>query len=143
MLKSHPTVQEQLSTALYAMSSATGEEDELPPRPPPGPPPGFSAGPPPPSLNPRMAPPPPPPGLSSVSMGYTSSAPTFKDVIERRANDLGILFVPVQGRNFQGKQVFRFGSNYVSFERNVIFVQQSFDSWQPIALEELLRIAAR
>ncbi|XP_055328289.1 tuftelin-interacting protein 11-like [Paramacrobiotus metropolitanus] len=122
-LRNHPNMQKQWNAALMAMNqAATGEEitvqivdAQLPSAP---------------------APPPSPPAKEeSVRVGF---AKTFRDLVEEKANERGILFVRNFNRNYQGKPVFQFGKRNVYIDRNVIFVQAG-TAWAPIALETLLQ----
>ncbi|OQV25291.1 Tuftelin-interacting protein 11 [Hypsibius exemplaris] len=132
-LREHPSVQENLTKALIRMAGAIDDDDDEPLSPP-------TPAPLPPMPQQQQPPPPPPPLLPNpgVTLGYINSAPTFKDVVGRRAEELGAIFMPVVGKNYHGKQVFRFGSQNISIDRDVIFVQRG-TNWVPIGLEELTR----
>ncbi|KFD61936.1 hypothetical protein M514_07688 [Trichuris suis] len=66
---------------------------------------------------------------------------SFKDIVERRAAELGIVFLPVPNRYREGKPVYRFGQRFIYIDRNVIFMQQSFDQWIPVSLEQVVSSA--
>ena len=75
--------------------------------------------------------------VQSASMTSISS---FKDLIERKAADNNILFVQVQNRFKEGKQVYRFGNLNVYIDRNVVFMLQN-GSWIPASINEILQKA--
>jgi tuftelin-interacting protein 11 len=75
--------------------------------------------------------------VQSASMPSISS---FKDLIERKAAENNILFVQVQNRFKEGKQVYRFGNLNVYIDRNVVFMLQN-GSWIPASINEILQKA--
>ncbi|GFY44287.1 tuftelin-interacting protein 11 [Trichonephila inaurata madagascariensis] len=75
--------------------------------------------------------------------GATSTASltsSFKDLIEKKAEESNILFMPVPGRYQEGKQVHRFGSSLLYLDRGVIFVFNQ-KTWVPTSLQSLLDTA--
>uniref|UniRef100_A0A2K6VEC1 G-patch domain-containing protein n=1 Tax=Onchocerca volvulus TaxID=6282 RepID=A0A2K6VEC1_ONCVO len=119
-------IQEQLKRALIAMKNAQQgvhlTKEIQPPLPPPEPASGM--------YNP--APPriqPPPPHLS------------FKDLVELRAREAGILYVPQLNKFREGKRVYWFGNVSIYIDRNVIFgFNVETQQWSPIGLDHLLSI---
>ncbi|VDK67133.1 unnamed protein product [Litomosoides sigmodontis] len=119
-------VQEQLKRALIAMKHAQQgihpTKEMQPPLPPPETTPGM--------YNP--APPriqPPPPHLS------------FKDLVELRAREAGVLYVPQLNKFREGKPVYWFGNVSIYIDRNVIFgFNVDTQQWSPIGLDHLLSI---
>ncbi|MCP9262121.1 hypothetical protein DINM_005413 [Dirofilaria immitis] len=72
---------------------------------------------------------PPPPHLS------------FKDLVELRAREAGILFVPQLNKFREGKPVYWFGNVSIYIDRNVIFgFNIETQQWSPIGLDHLLSI---
>ncbi|GIX80022.1 tuftelin-interacting protein 11 [Caerostris extrusa] len=65
---------------------------------------------------------------------------SFKDLIEKKAEESNILFMPVSGRYQEGKQVYRFGSSLLYLDRGVIFVFNQ-KTWVPTSLQSLLDTA--
>ena len=72
---------------------------------------------------------------------------SFKEVVEKFAEDNGVIFMPREGRMHEGKQVWQFGTRLCIIDQNVVFVHQAYDAigggknhWTPIGLEELLAI---
>ena len=85
----------------------------------------------------------------SVSMSSSSASVTagsnmsFKDVVTSFAMTSGITFVPKQGRQFEGKQIWQFGKCSCYLEHDVVFLYDvSKQHWRPVGLEEMLRIAS-
>ncbi|CAL1280519.1 unnamed protein product [Larinioides sclopetarius] len=75
--------------------------------------------------------------------GATSTASitsSFKELIEKKAEESNILFMPVAGRYQEGKQVYRFGSSLLYLDRGVIFVFNQ-KTWVPTSLQSLLDTA--
>ncbi|XP_071492519.1 tuftelin-interacting protein 11-like [Diadema antillarum] len=106
-----------------------------------------------PLITPSTAPPPPPPmgapplptqsssaWASEVQMARsaTTSIPTtFKDLVERKAAENGILFVPTQRRH-EGKTIYSFGHLAMFIDRGVPFVQQGA-KWTPMSIYEMIK----
>ena len=61
--------------------------------------------------------------LQSATVPIISS---FKDLIERKAAEHGILFVQVPNKLKEGKQVYRFGNSNIYIDRNVFFITPFF-----------------
>lgn len=79
-----------------------------------------------------------------ASIQNAISAPasvSFKDVIERMAEENGILFMPVSGqKRHDGKLLYSFGQATLYIDRGVTFVTRA-GQWSPVSLDELLRLA--
>lgn len=67
----------------------------------------------------------------------------FKDLVAKRCEEKGILFVPIPNKYYEAKQVYRLGSNGVQcyIDRNVVFYTQNNSSWLPTSLNKLLDMA--
>lgn len=67
----------------------------------------------------------------------------FKDLVTKRCEERGILFVPVANKYREAKQVYRIGNNGVQcyIDRNVIFYAHNNSTWTPTSLNKLLDIA--
>ncbi|XP_077493306.1 septin interacting protein 1 isoform X1 [Amblyomma americanum] len=65
---------------------------------------------------------------------------TFKELIEQRAQEKNLLFVPMAHRFQEGKQVYRLGHVMLYLDRNVIFVFNG-KTWVPTSLQSLLDMA--
>jgi tuftelin-interacting protein 11 len=67
-----------------------------------------------------------------------SSVPiNFKDLLERKAEELGVLFMPVPNRSYEAKQIYTFGSLQIYLDRGVIFRLEREGLWVPVSLNTL------
>lgn len=66
----------------------------------------------------------------------------FRDLITKRCEERGILFMPMPNRYREGKQVYRCGAVQIYLDRNVIFCLDHTNVWQPVSLPVLLDKAA-
>ena len=91
-------------------------------------------------------PPPPPPGSPPTQKtrdwaDIISSARrdnlTMRDMVERRCQERGIVFLPIPDRNHEGRPVYRCGNLNVSFNKTIIYVQTE-RGWMPKSLTTLL-----
>ena len=73
-------------------------------------------------------------GVATTGSAVISS---FKDLVERKAAEHNLLFLPVLNRTFEGKQVYRFGNLNMYMDKNVVFM---FDNgqWIPLRLNDLV-----
>lgn len=92
--------------------------------------------------------PPPPPPLGSPPQQRSkdwadiiSSARretlSMREVVERRCQERGIVFVPLPDRKHEARPVYRCGKLNVSFNKNIIYVQTE-RGWMPKSLTTLL-----
>lgn len=65
---------------------------------------------------------------------------TFKDIIERKAAEHNLVFLPVINKFKEGKQIYRFGNLNIYIDRNVIFLLQN-GNWNPASMSEILQKA--
>uniref|UniRef100_A0A914X693 Uncharacterized protein n=1 Tax=Plectus sambesii TaxID=2011161 RepID=A0A914X693_9BILA len=66
---------------------------------------------------------------------------SFKELVEQRAADLGVPFVPQPNRFREGKPVFWFGKVSVYIDQNVIFaLNLGTNTWEPMGLDHLLQV---
>jgi len=80
-------------------------------------------------------------GPSARSLTASSSVPSsFRELMERRAEENNILFVPVPNRTQEGKQVYRFGRLQIYVDRGVIFALNG-SMWSPASLNSLVEMA--
>ncbi|XP_044753287.1 septin-interacting protein 1 [Coccinella septempunctata] len=98
------------------------------------------------TLETNVPPPPPPPKVESFAevIRITSQIPQgFKDLVAKRCEERGILFVPITNKFREAKQVYRMGTNGVQcyIDRNVIFYSSNNSTWLPISLNRLLDLA--
>lgn len=74
-------------------------------------------------------------GVSSVSV------PTnFKDLIQTKAEEHNIVFMPLMGKRHEGKQLYTFGRIVIYIDRGVVFVQGE-KTWVPTSLQSLIDMA--
>ncbi|XP_003741381.1 tuftelin-interacting protein 11 [Galendromus occidentalis] len=66
-----------------------------------------------------------------------SSKVTFKEGLEQRAYEKGILFAPIPNRKQDERQVYQLGNSILYLERNTIFVYNG-KTWVPTSMESLL-----
>ncbi|XP_062872018.1 tuftelin-interacting protein 11 [Trichomycterus rosablanca] len=70
-----------------------------------------------------------------------TSVPTnFKDLIQAKAEENGIVFIPLVGKRHMGKQLYTFGRIVIYVERGVVFVQGK-KTWVPTSLQSLIDMA--
>lgn len=79
-----------------------------------------------------------PPGIRSNATAYPTS---FRDLVERKAAENNLVFVPVPGRTHEAKQVYRCGSVIMYFDRNVIFMLSENNQFAPVSLQRLIDVA--
>lgn len=91
-------------------------------------------------------PPPPPPGSPPIQCSkdwadIINSARretlSMREVVERRCQERGIVFVPLPERKHEGRPVYRCGKLNISFNKNVIYVHTE-RGWMPKSLTTLL-----
>ncbi|CAF0769075.1 unnamed protein product [Didymodactylos carnosus] len=73
----------------------------------------------------------------------SSSSPiihSFKDLVEKKAGEHNILFLPVKNRYYEGKQVYHFGNVKVYIDKKVLFLLEN-GQWVPTALNSLAKKA--
>jgi len=68
----------------------------------------------------------------------------FKDLVTKRCEERGLLFVPIPNKFHEAKQVYRIGTDGVQcyIDRNVIFYTRNGSTWIPTSLNRLLDVAA-
>lgn len=78
--------------------------------------------------------------LSSVSAPGQGSI-SFKEIIERKAQELGILFMPVSSKTLDGKQIYALGNHHIYLDRSVIFaLNPVLNQWTPVSLDSLFQV---
>lgn len=78
-----------------------------------------------------------PPGTAAVP---TSVPTNFKDLVQTKAEENGIVFMPLVAKRHMGKQLFTFGRIVIYIERGVVFVQGE-KTWVPTSLQSLIDMA--
>lgn len=79
------------------------------------------------------------PAIRSASTA-ASVQMTFKELIEQRAQEKNLLFMPIAHRFQEAKQVYRLGHVMLYLDRSVIFVFNG-KTWVPTSLQSLLDMA--
>ncbi|GMT13901.1 hypothetical protein PFISCL1PPCAC_5198 [Pristionchus fissidentatus] len=123
LLMAYPAVKESLRRGLLALAGQR-PRGPVPPAAP---------------STPLMAPaPPPPPPLRAAPETQLS----LKDVLEITAARQGFTYIPQQGRQKDGKQVYWFGTQSIFVDRGLVFVlDMTTVEWRPISIDELIAIA--
>ncbi len=73
----------------------------------------------------------------------TTSNPTiksFKDMVEKKAAEHNIIFLPVPNRMHEGKQIYRLGNLNIYLDRNVVFCLKN-GIWSPASLNQVIQQA--
>lgn len=70
----------------------------------------------------------------------TVTALNFNQLVEKKANETGLLFQPLGGRSHDSKQLYKLERITFYIDNKVIFVKQS-DKWSPKTLAEVLTLA--
>ncbi|XP_069102141.1 tuftelin-interacting protein 11-like [Argopecten irradians] len=71
---------------------------------------------------------------STASNSYPAS---FKELVEKKAEENNLLFMPIPGRTQEAKQVYRYGKLIMYMDRSVIFIQEN-NQWIPVSLQTLI-----
>ncbi|NP_001091078.1 tuftelin-interacting protein 11 isoform X1 [Monodelphis domestica] len=75
-----------------------------------------------------------------IGMAASSVPMNFKDLIQTKAEEHNIVFMPVIGKRHEGKQLYTFGRIVVYIDRGVVFVQGE-KTWVPTSLQSLIDMA--
>ncbi|XP_028680560.1 tuftelin-interacting protein 11 [Erpetoichthys calabaricus] len=79
--------------------------------------------------------------MAQRSIGAAATIPTnFKDLIQAKAEEHNIVFMPVVGKRHEGKQLYTFGRIVIYIDRGVVFVQGE-KTWVPTSLQSLIDMA--
>lgn len=62
----------------------------------------------------------------------------FKELVEKKCEEQGILWIPIPNRYKEAKQVYRCGAVQAYIDRNVLFVCDNNGVWNPVSLQQLL-----
>uniref|UniRef100_A0A665U070 Tuftelin-interacting protein 11 n=1 Tax=Echeneis naucrates TaxID=173247 RepID=A0A665U070_ECHNA len=73
--------------------------------------------------------------------GISAGVPTnFKDLIQTKAEENNIVFMPLVAKRHEGKQLYTFGRIVIYIDRGVVFVQGE-KTWVPTSLQSLIDMA--
>ncbi|XP_020657513.3 tuftelin-interacting protein 11 [Pogona vitticeps] len=75
-----------------------------------------------------------------IGMAAGSVPMNFKDLIQTKAEEHNIVFMPVIGKRHEGKQLYTFGRIVIYIDRGVVFVQGE-KTWVPTSLQSLIDMA--
>ena len=79
-------------------------------------------------------------GLLAAASTQSSENMNFKQMLSRKAEECGLLFMPINNKYQDGKQVYTLGPHKVYLDRSVIFVYNpSSNCWTPTSLQSLLQ----
>ncbi|MBN3306862.1 TFP11 protein, partial [Amia calva] len=73
-------------------------------------------------------------------IGATAVPTNFKDLIQAKAEEHNIVFMPLVGKRHEGKQLYTFGRIVIYIDRGVVFVQGE-KTWVPTSLQSLIDMA--
>ena len=62
---------------------------------------------------------------------------SYKDLLEKKAAEYGLLFMPIPNRTYEAKQVYKFGKAQIYLDRNVVFIMEREGLWVPVSLNTL------
>lgn len=68
----------------------------------------------------------------------SSFSTSLKDILERKASENNLMFLPVPNKFKEGKQVYRFGNLNIYLEGNVVFMLQN-GVWRPTSISEIIQ----
>ncbi|KAF0033803.1 hypothetical protein F2P81_013869 [Scophthalmus maximus] len=78
---------------------------------------------------------------SVAHRGISTGGPTnFKDLIQTKAEENNIVFMPIVAKRHEGKQLYTFGRIVIYIDRGVVFVQGE-KTWVPTSLQSLIDMA--
>ncbi|XP_033923986.1 tuftelin-interacting protein 11 [Melopsittacus undulatus] len=75
-----------------------------------------------------------------IGVAASSVPMNFKDLIQTKAEEHNIVFMPVIGKRHEGKQLYTFGRIVIYIDRGVVFVQGE-KTWVPTSLQSLIDMA--
>lgn len=65
---------------------------------------------------------------------------SFREMLENKAAENQILFMPVPNKTYEAKQVYKFGNVQIYIDRNVVFMMENF-LWLPVSINTLVEKA--
>ncbi|XP_053576508.1 tuftelin-interacting protein 11 [Bombina bombina] len=80
--------------------------------------------------------------IAQRGIGVTTAAVpmNFKDLIQSKAEEHNIVFMPLIGKRHEGKQLYNFNRIVIFIDRGVVFVQGE-KTWVPTSLQSLIDMA--
>ncbi|XP_026462739.1 septin-interacting protein 1-like [Ctenocephalides felis] len=80
------------------------------------------------------------PAFSADKMGIASLG--FREIVAQRCSEHGILFMPMMGRRYEGKQLYKVGNIFCYIDRSVLMVCLDGVTYKPMGLAEMMERAA-
>jgi hypothetical protein len=78
--------------------------------------------------------------LETIRKAMNPPVTSFKNMIEKKAAEHNLLFLPQPNRFQEGKQIYRLGNINLYFDRNVIFYLSN-GIWTPTSINEIINNA--
>ncbi|NP_001087642.2 tuftelin-interacting protein 11 [Xenopus laevis] len=79
--------------------------------------------------------------IAQRGIGAAAAVPmNFKDLIQSKAEEHNIVFMPLIGKRHEGKQLYNFNRIVIYIDRGVVFVQGE-KTWVPTSLQSLIDMA--
>ncbi|XP_006007268.1 tuftelin-interacting protein 11 [Latimeria chalumnae] len=76
----------------------------------------------------------------SIGAASASIPMNFKDLIQTKAEEHNIVFMPIMGKRHEGKQLYTFGRIVIYIDKGVVYVQGE-RTWVPTSLQSLIDMA--
>ena len=85
-------------------------------------------------------PPPPPPmeGSRDIASAQSTLPTNFRELIERRAEENNIIYLPIPNKFHEAKQVYKFGKVNMYIDRGVSFMFEPGKGWIPVSINHLV-----
>ena len=78
--------------------------------------------------------------VAQRAIGAAGVPTNFKDLIQAKAEENNIVFMPLVAKRHEGKQLYTFGRIVIYIDRGVVFVQGE-KTWVPTSLQSLIDMA--
>ncbi|KAM9301513.1 tuftelin-interacting protein 11 [Gastrophryne carolinensis] len=78
--------------------------------------------------------------IAQRGIGVPSAPMNFKDLIQSKAEEHNIVFMPLIGKRHEGKQLYNFNRIIIYIDRGVVYVQGE-KTWVPTSLQSLIDMA--
>ncbi|KAG9354558.1 hypothetical protein JZ751_001271 [Albula glossodonta] len=78
--------------------------------------------------------------VAQRAIGAVGVPTNFKDLIQAKAEENNIVFMPLMAKRHEGKQLYTFGRIVIYIDRGVVFVQGE-KTWVPTSLQSLIDMA--
>ncbi len=78
--------------------------------------------------------------IFKIKSSANQAISSFKDIIQKKASEHNLVFMPIMNRVIEGKQVYRFGNLNIYIDKNVAFIMEN-GIFRPTSIKELLEKA--